>query len=694
MSSVVRPHFLLICLFAALPLGLWFCAPAQAGDPFGFSSSWNYQENGGDAGESSRFHESYNLTYSKEMSAAMQFSGAVRYSENHPSAGADSTSLNPTLSLDLRNDLFSLNLNASESQTGQDGAPTRSSDSFGLNLNSQLEDWPNLRLYFNKSTATDDSAPKQTDNDATTLGASVEYSFEHIDLLYDVRHSKSSDNLLNSESEALDQTAQIGYEQSFLQGRVSVSASQQFQITENTTENRVGAGNAFFIDATALVGLYGLDDTPELATLLNKADLVDGDLNTSTGIDLFSTTTAQNIGLWANGQRVTRLRVVMEDDQLTTTLIGLQGLIKPWKVYRSDFGNVWTLVPNLAASYTTENGRTVVIIDLVAGVTAAYLKVVSDVNLTAATPINVTEIEAQEERVAATDLVVVSRESKNLQTQFSTTVRVTDNWSLSYNLRRVENLQDAGDSVQFSHSLSSSYTPTEKLGFSFSVSEDSDEADNVPGRQNRSYSASMSVRPLSTLNFSLGYTHSETETDDGQNSISDSLSSSLNASIYPDLSASLSATWTQSEEPGTGIETSGYGLTLNTTAYFTPRVDVNSNINYSESESNSGEDGRTTSYGFTLGYRPSDMLLLNFSYDAEVEDDSSVFSANSSWLWSKKLQSQFGFSFNFGDETSQQYNALLSWLISRSLSLQTSGNYQTADEGNSWNMNSALNMIF
>ncbi|NOY12266.1 MAG: hypothetical protein GXP51_00785 [Deltaproteobacteria bacterium] len=566
MSFVCRPHkILLLWLISAMILFLIGAAPVFAGDPFGFSSSWNYQKNGGDTGASSQFNESYNLTYSKELSAAMTFSGSVRYSQNHPSAGDDSNSLNPNLSLDLRNDLFALNLNASESTSSRDGAPTRTDDSWGLNLNSQVDGWPSLRLYFNQSTATDDGTPKQSDSDVMTVGASTEYSFEHVDLLYDLRHSQSSDHVQNSDNETLDQTAQVSYDQNFMQGRISVSASQQFQMTENNTETRVGVGNAYFVDVNAVTGFYAVDNSPTLGFLATQPDLVDGDLVSPTAIDIFASTDMQNIGVQVNFQTTTRLEVFL-DQQLTLT----QQSLLSWQAYRSDDGNNWTLLGG-AVTYPLENSRTVVTIDLPTPLTARYVKVVSDATLASATPVFVTELQASEERVATTNVVSLSRESKSLQTQFNTSVRLTDHWSISYSLRRAETRQDIGDTVQFNHSLTSSYNPSEKLGFAVGVSENSDEADNSPGRRNRSYSVSMSMLPLPTLSLSLGYTRSESQSDDGQDTLSDSISSSLNATIYPDLTASLAANWSRSKDLAEGTESNSYGLTLNTTAYLTPQ---------------------------------------------------------------------------------------------------------------------------
>lgn len=679
---------LLLILVVAIALPLLDVVAAFAGDPFGFTSNWNYRKNGGDTGESSQFNETYSLTYSKELSAAMSLSGSVRYSENQPSDSGDSSSLNPNIALDIRNDLFSLNLNAAETQTQRDGSPTRTSDSWGLNLSSQLDEWPSLRFYFNQSTSTDDSSPAETDSDSTTTGASVDYSFQNVDLLYDVRLSQSSDNVELSESESLDQTAQISYDQNFFAGRLTFSASQQFQMTENTTETRVGAGNTFFVPVPAVTGFYRIDNTPLTGFLDAQLDLVDGDLNGATSIDIFSTTDSQNMAVQVNFQAVSRLEVFL-DDELSLT----QRSFLTWQAYRSDDGNNWTLLGGVV-SYPTEDNRTLVTIDLPVAVSARYLKVVSDATLAATTPVFITELQASEERTAADDVVTLSRDTQSMQSQFSTTARLTDKWSVSYSLRRAETQQDAGDSVQFNHSLTSIYALSDRVGFSAGVSENSDEADNSPDRNSRSYSLSLTTQPLPTVSFSLGYTRSESESDDGQDTRSDTLSSTLNAIIYPDLTASLSSNWSQSENLAEGTESNSYGFSLNTTAYLSPKLDLNTNLSYSEADSSSDEDSRSTRYGFTLGYRPSDILLLTLNYDADVENGSSALSGSSSWLWSRKLQSQFGFTFDFGDESSQQYNALLSWLISRSLSLQTTGNYLSSDDGNSWDVNVSLNLIF
>lgn len=684
---------------------LFFTGSVYAGDPLGFSSNWNYRETGGVNTGSSQLNQSYNLTYSKDLSSALSLSSSVRYSENKPSEGAGSRTLSPNLSLDLRNDLFSLNLNAAETKSEQDGAATRTSDSWGVNLRSQIDQWPSMRFYYNQSLASDDNRPKQTDSNSQTAGASVEYSFRQFEFLYDVRHSQSADDIQLSESKTFDQTAQVSYAQSFLQGRVSLSASQQLQLTENNTDTLVGVGNTF--DAPlAINGRFYYEDNDLDTIFLPVAESFQGK-------DVLASTEDKNLILDISGPVndlspiegvFNRVKVWLYrevgTDRLPLLFVDPLDDAGDWLVYYRDAVDTeWTEIALPAGSLTvTEdrlngNLRTVIIIDLPGDFSADFVKVVA----TDTFPLReafVDDFMAYRSFVATTDIVSLTRDTTSLQSQFNSTIRLTDKWSVSYNFRRVETRLDSGDSVQFNQSLTSSYLLNDKVSFSLGVAENSDESDNSADQKNRSYSMSMAVQPLPTMNFSVAYTRSESRSDDGNETLNSTLSSSLNAAIYPDLSARLSTSWTQSENLEDGAESSSYGLNLNTTAYLSPKADMTTSFSYSESDSSSGETSSSTNYGLNLGYRPSDMLLVNCGYSSEIENGNSSLTANSSWLWSRKLQSQLGLSFGFGDETSQQYNALLSWLINRSLSFQSSGNFLVADEGNSWNINSSLNLVY
>lgn len=700
-SCKIIPVLLQVVVCLSLMAGVVF-----AGDPLGFSSSWEYQKTGGGENDTSQVNQSYNLTYNKSLSAAMSFSGSVRYSENSPSEGAGNSTLSPNLALDLRNDLFSLNLNASETKSERDGAATRTNDNWGVNFNSQIEQWPSLRLYYSESTSSDDSQPKQADSTSKTTGANVEYEFRQFDILYDVRHSESEDSIQRSESQSFDQTGKISYSDTFWGGRVSVSASQQIHKTENSTDTQVGVGNTFDAILTTNDRLYYRNDNH---ILLFPTE------GTFQGLDLRTVTEDKNL--------VVDLRHVNNDQAPVNRLFNRvkiwlyreiggerfpmlsSGTVDDsgfWLVYyREEIDAQWTQIALPAGSLTvTEdwlNGelRTVVVIDLPRDYSldeADFVKVVAtDASIQDAF---VEDVIAYRSFTATTDIVSSKRDSTTLQSQFSSSIRLSDKWNLSYSFRRVEDQYESGDSVKLSQSLTSSYQLNDKVGFTVGVSESIDESDNSDDKTSRSYSMAMAAQPLPTMNLSIAFTRSESSSDDGSETLSNTLSTSVNAAIYPDLNARLSSSWTQSENQESGSESSSYGFNLNTTATLSPKTDMTTNLSYSSSDSNSGESSTSTRYGLAVGHRPSDVLALNVSYSANVESGNSSVTGSSSWLWSRKLQSQFGLTYNFGDETSQRYNALVSWLISRSLSLQSSGNFLVADGGNSWNVNSSLNLVY
>ncbi|SHI54245.1 hypothetical protein SAMN02745165_00356 [Malonomonas rubra DSM 5091] len=689
--------FWLLIGLAFLPLLV--VAPVHAGDPFGFNSSWNYQEAGGDNQDSSTVSQNYNLTYSKDLSAAMSFSGSVRYSESSPSEGRDSSTLSPRLSFDLRNDLFNLNLNASETKSESEGSATRTNDAWGANLSSNLaEGWPGVRLYISQSTATDDE--DLTDTQSDSAGVSVDYNYGPFEMLYDANYSQSTNNIELTESETLDQTGQVSYADTFWNGRVAVSASQQYKVAESTTKNPDGAlvtsGRYYKIDA----------DPDDAAASLGTGSFVGEDVFQQTDQNMtIQIDSPLNDAAPINGEfdvlKVGLYRLIgSERTTLQDSVADLLDSDAEWEIYYFNVGDSsWTEIPasnfnvTVGGDYFNGNFRTVVTLSLSSSYSADYVKVVS-LSQNATYHAYVDDIVAYNSTVSLLDNVELTRDTTSIQSQFSTTVNLTDRWTVSYSLRRVENQYDTGDTLQLNQSLTSSYRLNGTVGFSLAVTDNIDEADNSADRKSRSYSLSMNALPLSTLNYSLAYTHTDNSSDDGRDTTSDSVSSTLTAAIYPDLTASWSVHWSQNKNSYEETKSSSYGTTVRMTARLSPKADLDFDLGYSESESTGGDTTTATTYGIDLGYRPSDMLLIDVSYDGEIEDNTSTLTGYTSWLWSRKLQSRFGFTYEFADEIEQTYNAQLSWMISRYLSLQSNGNYTITDDASSWNFNGSLNMVF
>ena len=368
-----------------------------AADPFSVSGNWNYRENGReDADTLTSFNQSYNLNFAKQLSAMMDLSSSIRYNDSQVSEGQDSSSLNPSATLNLRNDLFSLNFNGSESRTDSEGSVPLINQSWGGNFYSQLEKWPGLRLYYNQSRTQDDQSRHEQNTESTSLGASIDYTLAGFDLLYDFRSSTSENLVADTTTDTLNHYAQLKYSESFFRNRLSVSASQQYSSSETETETPVGADGTYIQPVTIWEGFSAIDDTPLLGTLPSNPLLVDGNQEFSAGVEIAQNlfTEPQNIGIQVDFQLVSRIQVYLSDLVSPTVLGALS-----WELYQSSDNNLWTQVNQpLTISTTIENRRTKVAIDFPVQVSARYLKLVVRASSFALEPVYVAEVDAGELR--------------------------------------------------------------------------------------------------------------------------------------------------------------------------------------------------------------------------------------------------------------------------------------------------------
>lgn len=685
------------------PPPTWLCCllllvvatPALAGDPFGLTGNWSYRESGGDTGSASIFSQGYTLNYNKELSQFIAVNGAVRYNDNQPSVGGSNDSLNPSLSFDLRNDLFFVNLGASRSQNNRENAPSSYTDTLGGTFYTLNRDWPVARLFFSTSDHSDDSRPHLKDSESLTLGGSVEYELAGLGILYDFRNSITDDHVGASKSENIEHLVHLKYTRSFFQDRLTLAASQQYQNNETISEISPGLGGEFLLPVTSLAAFSGADDTPAFGVLPSNPSLIDGDEISPAGVDIATTIVAQNMAVQINFQPVNRLRIFL-DQQLTATL---QSLLD-WELWQSADGSTWTQISGIRPTvYQLENAQTVVVIDLLAPVNSRFLKAVSRIGLVSATPVLVTEMEVGETQTSTASRVTIRSRLINYQTEFNANYRPGEKWQIGYNMRLNQNDQDRGtSSTQLNQSVNVGYFPTERLSYSFGVSENYDRIDGSEERNTRNYAVSVSSALLSTLNLSLGYTRIETANEGSTDTSSDNINVVINAILFPDLTASLSNNWSRAQNHD-GSEVTSFGVVLNAYARMSPRFDLNLTASYVESD-NSGvaetaeTEDAATRYSLNATYRPSDILLLSSSFNRDEESDQNVISGTTTILATRQIQTIFGYSLAFGAEESQQFNNTWSWLLTRQISLQANGNYLTADDGNSWAFISTVNANF
>lgn len=696
-------------LLAALGLALLLVAPHRgAADPFSVSGNLNYRQNGGEEiSTEDAFNQSYNLNFIKQLSSAMDFSAATRYNENRLSDGNDSSSINPSAAFDLRNEWFSLNLNGSENRMdiedeGDEGLVPVVNRTWGANLYSQIEKWPNLRLHYNQSQLWDDQRVHEQELDSTDYGGSVEYSWESLAMLYDLRRGESDDLVEDINTETLNHYAQLKYTESFFRDRLSIGASQQYSSSEIDTDAAVGDDGVVMQPITLMAGLSAVGRVdPRFVALDSTAALIDNNtVVRSVQILPQDSDVYVHLGIEASSQPVSRMEIYF--DKLLSP--GEQGALAGaiWTVYRSDDNRTWERVRQITPAFDIKAARSLAYVDLAVPVADRYLKVViSAINIQAlATPVYVTEVRAGELIFTTADRLKTSTKFVSHQTQLSIGYRPAPNWSTGYSMRRVLNLPDSDlDNTQTTHALNASYAPSRYFAMALGASEtrDNTTGDGKAGTMIRSYSTAFNSSPLATLDTSLGYTRTHgyeggDETDQG-----DTIHGNVAAEIFPDLTMSFSPSWTRNRDLETGAKTTTYGFVLTSSARLTPRLNLTGNWNYAHSKSDSAADLEeaealsSRQYGATLSYRPSDVLLLSTSYRRDVDMDDTSLSNTLAWLMTRTLQLNAGASFGLESDDPDQYTGTINWSISRNLAVQAGGAYQVAQTGDVWSLMSSLN---
>lgn len=666
-------------------------APCGAGDPFSLSANGNYRKNGGDNVETSdRFNHSYNLTFDKQLSSMMDVSTAARYNETFASEGNDSSSLNPSAALDLRNDLFFLNLSASDSWIDTENSALFYNKTWGANLYSQLEKWPHLRLSYNQSSSEDDEDVHEQDSTSSNWGASVDYAVAGLNLLYDFRYGTSDDYVTDTTTDTLNHYAQVKYSESFFRNRLSIAASQQYSSNSTELDGPVGADGVFTLRVPATAGLSKTAGFPRVGALTNNPALIDGDRTAPANVQVVGAGDIQHVGVEVDLQEVDQVRIYF-DRIITST--GLQ-----WELYRSNNNSDWTAVSlSSLPGISTLSGNTVVTFDF-SPINARYLKVVIDPdNWPSGSSVEVTEIEAYLRTDESTNDFV------SHQTQVGISYRPTANWVAGYSFRRVLNLPDSGlDNIQMTHSANASYTPSVYFGLALGASVNSDDIDESEDSLSRSYSVAITSAPLPTLDTSLGYTRTYDYEDDEETSRNDIINGTLAAEIFPDLTASFSPFWSRNQELDSAAKTTTHGFTLNSNARLTPRLDLTGYWNYARSDAETEEEKEeafatmTRQYGATLSYRPSDVLLVSGGLQRDQEEDATSLLGTMTWLVTRNIQANGGVAVGLGEDDPNQYNASVHWMLSRNLSLQGGGNYQDAEdeEEDTWGMSTSLNINY
>ena len=681
-----------ICLCSLLLTGVSaLCSHGVWADPFRFDGNLNYLKLGGDQDNQTSLNDSYSLYFDKSLSAGMLFTGNMRYSNQTLSDGADTSFYSPSATLDLRNNLFSLNLNGTVTKREVQDLPDVDTSTWGITWFSLLEDWPKLRLQYNQSYYDNNRDSGGSDSVTNDYRLNLSHTIDSVSFLYDLRILDYKDSEANRENDSQRHQAQGQYQDSFWQDKLTISASGQYSYYNFKNRQKTTLGRLVFTPfPPALLGgaFAGNDNSPESGSLLEQNGLIDQDYLTGV-IEILQASESANLGVRVAFNPVNRIDVV-----LSGTLSSDVSSQIEWTAYVSNDNFIWTQVPVDSVVYTDEviDGAPLTVAQITLTTPGAtplkvdYVKVVAD---SPGAPTVIEEAYASEIEVGLATIGTGETQKTDYDQRQSTSslslgLYPSERWSFGYNFRFTESDSDPGiDSSTRNHSLSGTYAPWTSLSFTTNLSDYVNKTKGHQKQENVTFSLSMQGTPLDTLNYSLGYTHSESFTDGEKVQIYDSATLYSNAQIFPDLSSALTLNWLESEELVSSSTTRSWSARLDFNARLSARLNLETNLAYLRTRNNQQfDDGATSterSYRAIATYRPSDLVLIRSEIFRNDLRDETFVNGYFSCRMTPVLQFSENLSVRFSDNDSLVSTTMMTWDVSSHFTFSSTYTYQSME---------------
>lgn len=213
---------------------------------------------------------------------------------------------------------------------------------------------PSLSLQFDRQNNFDHLAVSKVDNSITTYTANSAYTllYKYLRAAYNLNYTHNINETpmsITSKSvgDAFNGSYNLGYNKSFWNNSLSVSAGYQGNYGWNKTEQFFTQGGSQSFKRTPSLGLYGLGTQlqPNLDTLISTSTLTDSIYN------IPATTSAGTINIGQNGSKFNNIGIQLfsSDKPVDTLIVYVQNVSKNitsdtiltnpnnWKVFRSDF---------------------------------------------------------------------------------------------------------------------------------------------------------------------------------------------------------------------------------------------------------------------------------------------------------------------------------------------------------------------
>ncbi|HIJ78263.1 MAG: hypothetical protein OEY01_03025 [Desulfobulbaceae bacterium] len=653
------------------------------------SGQWLHNKSKGqEATDQQRVNYSFSL--SQGLTELMKLSESFRYSQGR-NEGVITESYDPSLGLTLDNYLFSFDLDGRVSQRKNSSSANTQSSAWQSSWSSKWNKpfWPTLRLSYSEDYRKDDRSPSVVDTESYDESANIGWDLKYCQFNYNFDLSDTTNNVRQTNQQNTNHMARLVTDQTFLDNKLRLGASQQFGLNTSASSAAVGSGGTADIKQVISQVLAGTDDTPLISSvgeLTSKSFLRDG--NTETPGDVFtdgSEPPPLNIAFAVDYNEVDLIYLYTDEDEAANVAAFT------FDLYTSVNGTDWVLntanltVLSPSCLYNSAERRFEF---TVSSLQTRWLKFVVT-SSSAAVQVDFTEIEIYDEVLSSASTVTLDKKQTSMGTDINLGYTFSPAMSVSYAFSmNSSDLYSGLTSEQSSHSGQLRWQPFDFLNSSLALSQSQDKSGNSPESVGRNYSLNIGSVLLPTLNMDFGLTRTENYDDGVLQNVSQGVGISTSAQLYPDLGGRLALNYSDSKNENDSSSSKSYDTTLNLTARLVPRMTASFNGSYRQAHATTTSDSMDAT--FSVNWRKSDMLSLNAGVGQSWADSVMVnrtLSLSAFLAATSKIQTSLG--YNYGktsDQITQGYNFFMSWKLSNHFDFQGNASFSDTGIEKTWQM--------
>jgi hypothetical protein len=635
----------------------------------------NETKSAGKSTTSSSLSQIYSLNFDKGFTRTIKLAGDIRVSKNRINT-SESSSIDPSLFLDMNNDYFNSNLGYQVNDRFLSTGNRITTTSKNAVFSTSPSGYPSFRFTYNDIDSKDQLAVHTVNSKQSYMNAGTDYTIKRLNLLYNYSNYVVDDFVSQIKQETPTHLATVTYSNSFFNNRFNFNMN--FGATQSISKNTSlsGESQTFPEEKEAGNGLYETDSLPGDGQLSDYPSLIDDNKVTETGIDLNGS--YRNIGLKlksSNTINTIYLYISTSDANIANMSFG-------WNAYYSSdlSGNSWTSLSVSSSSYDEVNNRFKIVFS--SSIEALYFKVVNTAYDTSAQRINVTEIEAIGS-ISRQSSVTVESTTDRQYGGFNMNLKTTEKTSVAYNISYNQTKQslDNRKDTNINHGLSAAYLMSKYASLFLNYQNQNAESTTSENISSNNYSVTLSSNPLETLNGSVAISRYEYILGSTKTSESDTGNINMFFKLYSgiDLGTGITVSKTKDFSKSSDTSTNSFNGNLN----LVPRSSINILIDSSFSQSTTSSGGGSSSakseiLRSVINYTPSRYinLVANHQFLPQTKQN---YSLNSRLPGSLQLS----LNYNSSETGSETIGGAIYWNISRYIYI--SSNYSTTLTHNATN---------